>query len=122
MNQTQRNYLSNRINNIMWEKREEVRQLCIIDKALTEEEKLDLIYSGAVSLVPRDQLPEYRSGVEDFFDFSNYVLESTYDKKKMEELQEKLEAEGRRVQDAVMLHDAEGVLEIVAAFENFVPK
>lgn len=84
------------------------------ERKLTDDEKRELVYAGAV--LPRPKLSDY--DIRNCFDFSAFENKAEYDEKKLRAFSEKTEKEIAKAIDAIMLGDAADIMKVIADFEK----
>jgi len=121
MNQHQRSYAVERINTIVKEKILEINKKFITPaKKISSENKLDLIYSGKVKLIPRAEMRDY-THITSAFDFSKYECEERKDPQ-ADTIIEKIKIITRNTKDAIMLAGDQEALTAIQDFEKIIFK
>ena len=113
----QRNYAVSRIREAGMKKVNVYKERsCLLreERKLTDAEKRELVYAGAVPLRP--DLPTY--DIRNCFDFSAFENKTEYDEKKLRAFSEKTEKEIAKAIDAIMLGDAADIMKVIADFEK----
>ena len=113
----QRNYAVSRIREAGMKKVNVYKERsCLLreERKLTDAEKRELVYAGAVPLRPR--LSDY--DIRNCFDFSAFENKTEYDEKKLRAFSEKTEKEIAKAIDAIMLGDAADIMKVIADFEK----
>ena len=113
----QRNYAVSRIREAGMKKVNVYKERsCLLreERKLTDAEKRELVYAGAVPLRPR--LSDY--DIRNCFDFSAFENKTEYDEKKLRAFSEKTEKEIAKAIDAIMLGDAAVIMKVIADFEK----
>lgn len=113
----QRNYAVSRIREAGMKKLNVYKERsCLLreERKLTDAEKRELVYAGAVPLRPR--LSDY--DIRNCFDFSAFENKVEYDEKKLRAFSEKTEKEIAKAIDAIMLGDAADIMKVIADFEK----
>jgi hypothetical protein len=118
MNQKQKDYARERINSLYNKKSKEItKQNTTPARHLRKSEKLDLIYSGKVTLVNRNKLDNpYSFSV--LYDFSNYENDIIVNEEKIRGLLDPIKKLRTTAIDTIMLGDAEEALKIIREFEQ----
>ncbi|WP_337432141.1 hypothetical protein [Bilophila sp.] len=113
----QRNYAVSRIREAGMKKVNVYKERsCLLreERKLTDAEKRELVYAGAVPLRP--DLSTY--DIRNCFDFSAFENKVEYDEKKLRAFSEKTEKEIAKAIDAIMLGDAADIMKVIADFEK----
>ncbi|WP_418717486.1 hypothetical protein [Bilophila wadsworthia] len=113
----QRNYAVSRIREAGMKKVNVYKERsCLLreERKLTDAEKRELVYAGAVPLRP--DLSTY--DIRNCFDFSAFENATEYDEKKLRAFSEKTEKEIAKAVDAIMLGDAADIMKVIADFEK----
>ena len=113
----QRNYAVSRIREAGMKKVNVYKQRsCLLreERKLTDDEKRELVYAGAV--LPRPKLSDY--DIRNCFDFSAFENKVEYDEKKLRAFSEKTEKEIAKAIDAIVLGDAADIMKVIADFEK----
>jgi hypothetical protein len=121
MNQTQRNYAVERINELANSKIKEVeKRFTTPEKRLKTSQKFDLIYSGKVNLLPRSKIDSYVN-LRDAFDFSKFENKEVKDPK-ADDVICKINLARRDAKDAIILSDDAEALRAIKNFESIINK
>jgi hypothetical protein len=124
MNQTQREYLINRINSIHSSKKSELEKKHIIKcptKIDSDHDRWKMILADKVK--PRKKAPirnyssRYDYYLDDLFDFSKF--KDKVDKPKLSAALKKLSREVQRIRDLAMLGDCEQAVALLAELVDF---
>ena len=113
----QRNYAVSRIREAGMKKVNVYKERsCLLreERKLTDAEKRELVYAGAVPLRPK--LSDY--DIRNCVDFSAFENKAEYDEKKLRAFSENTEKEIAKAIDAIMLGDAADIMKVIADFEK----
>lgn len=113
----QRNYAVSRIRETGTKKVATYKERsCLLreERKLTDAEKRELVYAGAV--LPRPYLSSY--DIRNCFDYSAFENKVEYDEEKLRAFSEKTEKEIAKAIDAIMLGDAAVIMKVIADFEK----
>jgi hypothetical protein len=122
MNQTQKNYIKNRVVAIKRAKEMEIRKKYTTEgKSLTGVEMISLIRNGKVKMLPESEVKVHYNGgyINSIFDFSKYVTKQKFAKANYDAEMKKLNKLANRLLDEVMLGDCEAALDMIAELEAF---
>lgn len=119
MNQSQRQYLVNRIGSIVATKRRKIAKKFTKKGSVdTEKQKWALVLAGKVKPKRSPDFNRYGStNFENLYDFSRY--EDFVDEKKIDAALVKLEAKATEVKDKAMLGDCEQAVVLLKELEMF---
>ena len=124
MNQKQREYALQRIEQIEREKVTEVTaKFTTPGKSLSRDDQDDLIREGKVKLLPINEIDLYSyTYTRNLFDFSKYITESSLDAKKANPLIDQIEKAAQDAKDSIMLAEADDALKAIQSFETAIGK
>lgn len=115
MNATEKNYVIKRIDCIFNEKKNAIMKQCQ-RKGLSDNEKLDLAYSGKVPLLPRNKVRSFR--ILEAFDFTAFEPDNGMIIEEETTRLANLQKERMQLQDLIMLGDAGEALSMLQEFEE----
>lgn len=115
MNTTEKNYVIRRIDCLFNDKKNAILKQCQ-RKGLSDDEKLNLVYSGEAPLLPIEKVRRYQ--VLEAFDFSAFEPDNTAIIEEENTRLAKLQKERMQLQDLVMLGDAKEALSMLQEFEE----
>ena len=124
MNQSQKKYAIERIDDLLCAKLIELKKICTTPgKSLTSEERIKLIRSKKVWLKPESALSgldRYAlANIHKVFNFSKYEYPSILDREKYEPIADVIQYRATRIKDQIMLGSASEALKMVHDFEKF---
>ncbi len=117
MNRDQKKYAFERINIAAKEKlnlsKDKYR---IEEKRLQDRERIDLIFKGKVSLLPRGEIHDY-TDLADSYDFSKYEIKGGF-APGYEKIVSLINETAQKAKDQIMLGDCEEALKLIKELEN----
>lgn len=131
MSTTQRNYAMKKAETLYW--RKENTFGCVTKKSTLNEVMVEMVLNKKVKLRPKasilrkakavDAQGYSAMGLQDLYDFSKLMAAKKKERKANSDKENKrieaLKTELHRVQDEIMLGDAEGAIELLKAFAAF---
>jgi len=118
MNQQQKAYAMARVSSILNKKGSELKaRFTTKGKSLTFVEKCRLIRNGGAELLPDSQLSTW-TDLKDAFLWGQHEIQDHFDQSAYDSAIEPFQAEATRIQDQLMLGDAEEALKLIQAFES----
>lgn len=122
MNQQQKGYLKKRIEGIKMEKIRVLQNDCTVKgNTLKNEERVDLIYDGKVSLKDKDDVKYKNYGmytIADLYEFSPFESKRKFDQKRYDEGRVTITNSANKLIDEAMLGDAEEAIAMIKEFEE----
>ena len=115
MNATEKKYVIKRIDCLFNEKKNAIMKQCQ-RKGLSDDEKLDLVYSGKVPLLPRNKVRSFR--VIEAFDFTTFEPDNSMIIEEETTRLANLQKERMQLQDFVMLGNTKEALSMLQEFEE----
>lgn len=120
MNSTQKNYLTNRIEDISRDKMMEIKKGGKTE--LTDQEKYNLIKWGKAKLLSfkgcQHRYGHSFSNLDDCFDFSKYEKPFKVNQKKIDAKIEKLRVATQQMKDEAILGDRDEAIKLMAKFRS----
>lgn len=117
MNQEQKRYALNRINEVKSQKIGEAREKFRIKAVrLSYEERFNLIYAGKVKLLPRTEISQY-TDLSNAYDFSKYETPDGF-KPPFIEVEKTINKLSNDARDQIMLGDCAEAIELIKQLEN----
>lgn len=119
MNQNQKKYALGRIAGLCCIKQRDLETKYKIERVhLEDKERLELIYKGKVSLLPKDRINCYSTDLVDAFDFSKFERAESH-KDGYEEKLSQIKRMAQSAEDQIMLGDCEEALKLINKLENY---
>lgn len=119
MNQQQRNYAVERINDLSKQKIIDINKKYTTDAVfLSGEEKIDLIYKGKVKLVSRKNVNDWTKLISSY-DFSSFEHKEVR-KKEADVIIEKIKTITRSTKDSIILSGDSEALDAIKQFEALI--
>lgn len=117
MNRDQKKYAFERINLVAKEKGNIAKEKYRIEeKKLPDRERIDLIFKGKVSLLPRSEINDY-TDLADSYDFSKYEVKGGFGPG-YEKIVSLINETAQKAKDQIMLGDCEEALKLIKELEN----
>ena len=120
MNQTQKRYAIDRVNQIVRDKEKSLREKFTTKKVeLSRQEKVTKIRKGQVKIFSDKNITYNKCSfyLTDVFDFSPFEKQGGVDKKKYDDTMSPVRKKAQEVKDKIMLGDADEALKMIEQLE-----